>query len=89
MFTEDKLALELFKTFNNSLPPIEWFQLNFDQQITTRQTHFRVNKNNRLNLGMNALTNRFFYLNGKIPLAWLNMTFVQFKIECKNLLLTF
>jgi hypothetical protein len=84
MISEYKLALQLFKAFNNLLPQSDWIQLNFDQQITTRLTHFRVNKNNRLILCINALTNRFFYLNGKISLAWLNLTFVQFKIQSKN-----
>jgi hypothetical protein len=40
MITECKLTLQLFKNFNNSLPQPEWIQLNLNQQINTRQTHF-------------------------------------------------
>ena len=30
---------------------------------------------------------RFFYLNGKIELDWLNLSYNSYKIKCKNLFL--
>jgi hypothetical protein len=40
-------------------------------------------------LGLNALANRLNHLNGKIPIVWLNNSYNKFKIDCKNLLLSF
>jgi hypothetical protein len=62
------------KTFSTT----EWIDLNVDQQITSRQTHFNINRNNKLQLGMNGISNSFYYLSGKIPLLWLNKNYVQF-----------
>ena len=42
---------------------------------------------NRLKIGMNMLSNRFFYLNGKIELDWFNLSFNSFKVKCKKLFL--
>ena len=86
MFCECKLALQFFKTFNHSTPMPEWTYLEFYQQITTRQVYFNVNRNNRLHLGMNALCNKFFYLNRKIPLTWL--MWICYSIQCKKIFLS-
>ena len=40
-----------------------------------RQNTFITNKTNRLKIGMNCIYNRFFYLNGKIDLNWLNLAY--------------
>ena len=50
---------------------------------TSRQTKFMTSKENRLKIGMNIVSNRFFYLNGKIDLNWLNLSFDSFKLKCK------
>ena len=89
MFCNYKLALQLYKTFNRSLPHEEWINLNFEQQITTRQTFFKMNSNNNLRVGLNAISNRFFYLNDKIPLEILNKNPVQYKLACKKIFLSF
>ena len=89
MMSQYKLALSLYKVFNNKTPMSEWLQLNFTQINTSRQTHFMISKTNKLKLGMNCLSNRLNYLNGKIPLLWLNKTYDGFKIECKRLFLEF
>ena len=33
---------------------------------------------------MNGLPNRLWYMNGKIPFDWLNLTFDNFKINVMN-----
>jgi hypothetical protein len=37
-----------------------------------------------MRVGLNALANRFFYLNDKFPLLLLNKNIVQYKIACKK-----
>ncbi len=89
MFSNYKLALLLFKTFNDKFPLQEWTQLNFSIIITTRQSKFAINRNNRLCVGNNAICNRLNVLNDKIPLTWLNKNYSLYKIECKKLFLSF
>ena len=88
MYCNYKLSLSLYKTFNYQLPDVEWIHLNFNQMTMSRQTKFHVNKTNLHVIGMNALCNRFHYLNDKIPLEWLDKSFCAYKIECKKLFLT-
>ena len=38
-------------------------------------------------IGLNALANRLFILNNKIPLEWLNLSYNSFKVKCKESLL--
>ena len=82
-----KHANTLFKLYNQQLNSIEFAALNFDQIITSRQTKFLISKNNNLKVGTNAICNRLNVLNGKIPLAWLNLSFNSFKLNCKKLFL--
>lgn len=89
MFSNYKLALLLFKTFNDKFPLQEWTQLNFSIILTTRQSKFAINRINRLCVGNNAICNRLNVLNDKIPLTWLNKNYSLYKIECKKLFLSF
>jgi site-specific recombinase XerD len=73
--------------YNTDIQSTEWIMLNLNQVKTSRQKCFRINKQNKLNVGMNAVSNRLHYLNDKIPLEWLNKPYSSFKIECKRLLL--
>ena len=84
MYCNYKLSLSLYKTFNNQFPNSEWIHLNVNQMNMSRQTKFHVTRTNSRMIGMNALCNRFYYLNDKIPLEWLNKSFFAYKIECKN-----
>ena len=80
-----KHALCLFKLMNcNSLFSLEWVSLNFNQILTSRQTTFKSNKANSKRVGLNALANRLFILNGRIPLSWLNLSLDSFKLKCKK-----
>ena len=82
-----KLALQLYRTFNNRIPSRDWISLNLNYIQTSRQTTFHTNKTNRLKVGMNILSNRFNNINGKIELDWLNMPYQSFKHNCKPLFL--
>jgi hypothetical protein len=89
MFCTYKLCLLLYKLYNNEYPIEEWTYLNFEQILTSRQTHFKITNNHNLIVGKNAITNRLNFLNDKIPLTWLNKSFIQFKLECKTKFLSF
>ena len=89
MFCTYKLCLLLYKLYNNEYPLEEWTFLNFEQILTSRQTHFKITNNHNLIVGKNAITNRLNFLNDKIPLTWLNKSFTQFKLECKTKFLSF
>ena len=89
MYSSYKLSLLLYKTFNYCIPLDEWSHLNFEQTFGTRQEKFHVNLNNNLRVGMNAMCNRFHFLNDKIPLDWLNKSFLAYKIECKKKILSY
>ena len=53
----------------------------------TRQNKFSINMTNSKKVGMNALSNRLWSLNGKIDTDWLNLSFDTFKVNYKKLLL--
>jgi hypothetical protein len=48
LYSNFKLALLLYRTFNNCSPETEWVELNFAQSFSSRQTFFHVNKTIRL-----------------------------------------
>ena len=82
-----KLVLSLYKLYNLNFNSFEFIALNFNQIITSRQTNFITLKNNRIRVGINCLANRLYVLNGKIPLSWLNLSFVTYKVKCKEIFL--
>ena len=71
--------------------PIIWLvaiQLQHCEYLTpNRQTKFYIKTSNRLRIGWNILSNRFWHLNGKIDLGWLNLSFGAYKVHCKKLFL--
>ena len=79
------LGIQLYKLYNSKEHSLEWIHLNHNQILTSRQTHFEILKSNSLKVGLNALANRFAYINGKIELGWLNLSYETFKVKCKNL----
>ena len=83
-----KLALSLFKILNSENYTLEWASLICNQIITTRQTKFITAKSHLKRVGINALANRFYILNHTIPLDWLNLSYVTFKLKCKGYFMT-
>ena len=79
-----KHALSLFKLINCPIFQTEWVALNFNQILTSRQTKFFSAKANKRKVGLNALANRFFILNNRIPLDWFKMSIDTFKVHCKK-----
>ena len=89
MLSDYKCALQLYKTYNHCLPMNEWLHLNIDQVITSRQIRFQINRSSRTRIGRHSMCNRFYQLNGKIPLAWLGKSYNCYKVLCKKLFLSF
>ena len=83
-----KLALSLFKILNSEKYTLEWASLICNQITTSRQTKFITGKAHLKRVGINALANRFYILNHTIPLDWLNLSYLSFKIKCKVYFLT-
>ena len=82
-----KLSLQLYRTFNQHIPTQDWVNLNCNSINWSRQSKFATRKENKLKVEMNSISNRFFYLNGKIELNWLNITYNSYKVKCKTLFL--
>ena len=79
-----QITNSLYKTFTHRCPTRDLVNNNFNIFNTSRQTKFAVNKTNRLRVGYNALSNRLSYINGKVNLDWLHLSFLSFKIKCKS-----
>ena len=77
-------ALLLYKLINSQSHTCEWVHLNFNQIFTSRKTTFMAAKNNNKKVGLNAIANRVFILNRRIPLSWFNMGIDTYKIHCKK-----
>ena len=70
-------------------PTLEWCALHYNQILTSRQTKFKSKKSNKLNVGLNALANRFHILNNQIPISWLEGGYESFKVKFKELFLKY
>ena len=55
-----KLTLQLYKTFNNQIPLIDWVNINLNNILKSRTTTFSNNKTNQLKVGMNVLSNQLW-----------------------------
>ena len=79
-----KLALALFKLFQGNDLTTEFMALNQNTVLTSRQINFIATKDIKRRVGLNALANRFNFLNNRIPLSQLNKSLDSFKIFCKK-----
>ena len=76
----------LYKLYNSQSPEMDWIELNFNQTLTLRQTHFTILKSNNFAVGNNLFSARLSILNSKIPLIDLNLSLDSFKVKCKKTL---
>ena len=82
-----KLAICLYKLYNTEFKPIEFYLLNYNQVVTSRQRNFFIIKSNNIRVGLNSISNRLHTINGIIiPLEWLNLSIELYKVRCKRLL---
>ena len=74
--------------YNSNLATDDWMDLNYQQNLNDRTNMFHIIDISRMRVGKNVLANRLTLLNDKILLEWLNLSFDQFKIKCKDKFLT-
>ena len=86
MYMKYKLALCLYKLYNENYNSIEFTHLNFNQVLTRRQVLFKTLKSKA---GNNSLSNRLYHINEQIPLTWLNASASTFKVNYKKLYLNY
>ena len=77
------MLVEIYKMHNS----VEFAALNYNQILTSRQTKFIISKDNKTKVGINSLTNPLFYINGLVPLEWMNLSINGYKVKCKELFL--
>ena len=87
-FSKYKHSIILFNLYNSQQPPRDWVSLNFNQVLTSRQTHFEITREQNYKIGANKISNRIAILNKQIPLAWLNLSKESFKTKAKLLFLS-
>jgi hypothetical protein len=70
------------KTFNSNENNKKWIELAAQIIITRRENSYNFNKKN-YKIGLNILANKFYALNLRRPLDYLNLNLVIFKQEMK------
>ena len=86
-FAKYRLAIQLFKIYNDVTRGSDWMDMNFQQNFSMRSRTFHVNDNSNLRIGKNILANRMMMLNKLIDLDWLNLSLNTFKLKVKELFL--
>ena len=74
--------------YYSNLATDDWMDLNYQQNFNDRTNMFHIIDISRMRVGKNVLANRLTLLNDKILLEWLNLSYDQFKIKCKDKFLT-
>ena len=87
-FAKYRLAIQLFKIYNDVTRGSDWMDINFQQNFSLRSRMFHVNDNSNLRIGKNILANWMTVLNKLIDLDWLNLSLNTFKLKVKELFLT-
>ena len=83
-----KLALLLHILINLEILSKDWIDINFQQNLNSRNTTSKCFKTNRYKIGENIICNRLPSINGKKQLEWISESFDSFKLICKQALLT-
>ena len=82
-----KLALQLYRSFNDYKQNDTWMSLNFQQTFNNRCETIHTINASRTRIGQNQIINRMYVLNGKIKYDWMNLTYDMYEIKCKTILL--
>ena len=87
-FSKYRLAIQLYKIYNNDYFNDDWQDMNAQQNFNARMEMFQINDFSRLKVGKNILCNRLTVLNNQIQLNWLNLSLTSFKLKVKSIFLT-
>ena len=83
-----KHALMMYKLFRQCVPDNEFMHLNFQANLNQRNQHHTFLKTQNYNVGNNILLNRMCILNNTIPKSWTDLSYLTYKLKCKDLFLT-
>ena len=84
LFMLYKHSLLLHRIYNSQATNAEWIDLIFFQCFLSRSNLVGIVKGNQLRVGLNIAVNRLTLINHKLQLEWLNLSYTQFKIKCKE-----
>ena len=87
-FSKYRLAIQLYKIYNNKYFDDDWQDMNAQQNFNARMEMFQINDFSRLKVGKNILCNRLTVLNNQVKLSWLNLSLTSFKLKVKSIFLT-
>ena len=86
-FAKYRLAVQLFKIYNDETRNDDWIDMNLQQNFNSRSRLFHINDYSTLRIGKNILANRLPTLNNQINLDWLNLSLNAYKLKVKDLFL--
>ena len=79
-----KHAILAHNLYNQSGPGSDWFDLRFNQILTSCTKAFQIIKTDKYKVGNNLLSSRLTVVNNKIDLNDFNLSLASFKIKCSN-----
>ena len=82
-----KHALMMYKLFRQCTPDNEFMHLNFQANLNQRLQHHTFLKMQNYSVGHNILLNRMCSLNNTIPKSMTNLSYLSYKLKCKELFL--
>jgi hypothetical protein len=87
-FSKYRLAIQLYKIYNNDYFDDDWQDMNAQHNFNARKEMFQINDFSGLKVGKNIVCNRLTVLNNQVQLHWLNLSLTSFKLKVKSIFLT-
>ena len=87
-FAKYRLAIQLYKIYNDLSSTEDWSDMNFQQNFNARQDTCHITNTANTKVGRNIICNRLTVLNNQIKLNWLNLSMTAFKLQAKRIFLT-
>ena len=82
-----KDALMMYNLFRNCMPDNEFMHLNFQANLNQRIQHHTFLKRQNYTVGNNILLNRMCNLNATILKSMTNLSYLTYKLKCKEIFL--
>ena len=82
-----KLSIQLYKLYNNETQNDDWIDLHFQQNFNERNHRVQIIDSSKIRVGKNILTNKLSVITNQIEYDSLNMSYLTFKLQSKELFL--
>ena len=86
-FARYRLAVQLFKIYNDETRNEDWIDMNVQQNFNSRSRMFQITDYSNLRIGKNIIANRLPTLNNQINLDWLSLSLNAYKLKVKGIFL--